>query len=152
MYITTGKIYTEFKFQTLSILQFRWHKKHLLCLFFEVFFFCIVLVSLKVIQGHDLPDLTRHDPFNNVTLYLDSIPPFPSNKKKKLEEDLYNLEDFLCGLQITSLVYVAQTSDGSKLRYLCTISHYNAPTFLSLQIIKPHQTINVICRLIIYQH
>lgn len=69
-----------------------------------------------------------------------------------MEEDLYNLEDFLCGLQITSLVYVAQTSDGSKLRYLCTISHYNAPTFLSLQLIKPHQTINVICRLIIYQH
>lgn len=69
-----------------------------------------------------------------------------------MEEDLYNLEDFLCGLQITSLVYVAQPSDRSKLRYLCTISHYNAPTFLSLQIIKPHQTINVICRLIIYQH
>lgn len=69
-----------------------------------------------------------------------------------MEEDLYNLEDFLCGLQITSLVYVAQPSDRSKLRYLCTISHYNAPTVLSLQLIKPHQTINVICRLIIYQH
>lgn len=150
MYITTGKIYTKFKFQTLSILQFRWHKKHLLCLFLGGFF-CIVLESLKVIQGHDLPDLTRHDPFNNVTLYLVSIPPFPSNKKK-MEEDLYNLEDFLCGLQITSLVYVAQPSDRSKLRYLCTISHYNAPTVLSLQLIKPHQTINVICRLIIYQH
>lgn len=121
------------------------------CVCFLGFFFCIVLVSLKVIQGHNLPDLTRHDPFNNVTLYLDSIPPFPSNKKK-MEEDLYNLEDFLCGLQITSLVYVAQPSDRSKLRYLCTISHYNAPTVLSLQLIKPHQTINVICRLIIYQH
>lgn len=65
------------------------------CVCFWGFFFCIVLVSLKVIQGHDLRDLTRHDPFNNVTLYLDSIPPFPSNKKKNGRRPLQSRRFFM---------------------------------------------------------
>lgn len=45
-------------------------------------FWGFFLHCIRIIKGHDLPDLTRHDHFNNVTLYLGSIPPFPSYKKK----------------------------------------------------------------------
>lgn len=48
------------------------------CVCFLGFFFCIVLVSLKVIQGHNLPDLTRHDPLCTWVPF----PPSPPIKKK----------------------------------------------------------------------